>query len=174
MDKVGYGLRTDGKVWVDGWTRGMGGLLVIIHDSIYGQVVRYRKLLLAYMCACECQLSWEAYSLCRSYEVKDQKMQEKNISEIYFWVFKICSVTMKDFLENAPISCVLSVSSSIQVKDLCPQTSPSPSSYTFGCWWSRHSEPVRLAQRYWGEPSPLGQILSPSTSPGVADAIYIH
>ena len=22
--------------WVDGWTRGMGGLLVIIHDSIYG------------------------------------------------------------------------------------------------------------------------------------------
>ena len=22
--------------WVDGWTKGMGGLLVIIHDSIYG------------------------------------------------------------------------------------------------------------------------------------------
>ena len=36
MYKVGYGLRTDGMVWVDGWTKGMGGLLVIIHDSIYG------------------------------------------------------------------------------------------------------------------------------------------
>jgi hypothetical protein len=46
MDMLGYGLRkarvcalqqaTDGMVWVDGWTRGMGGLLVIIHDSIHG------------------------------------------------------------------------------------------------------------------------------------------
>ena len=38
MYKVEYGLRTDGMVWVDGWTRGMGGLLVIIHDSmvVYG------------------------------------------------------------------------------------------------------------------------------------------
>ncbi len=26
MDNVGYGLRTDGMVWVDGWTRGMGGM----------------------------------------------------------------------------------------------------------------------------------------------------
>jgi hypothetical protein len=25
IDKVGYVLRTDGLVWVDGWTRGMGG-----------------------------------------------------------------------------------------------------------------------------------------------------
>jgi len=47
MDMVGYGLRTDerglGGVgvflsgWVGyGWTRGLGGLLVIIHDSIHG------------------------------------------------------------------------------------------------------------------------------------------
>ena len=45
-----YGLRTNVRgmggleEWVDGWTRererGMGGLLVIIHDSIYGWVVR--------------------------------------------------------------------------------------------------------------------------------------
>ena len=27
MYNVGYGLRTDGMVWVDGWTRGMGGLV---------------------------------------------------------------------------------------------------------------------------------------------------
>jgi hypothetical protein len=25
MNMLGYGLRTDGIVWVDGWTRGMGG-----------------------------------------------------------------------------------------------------------------------------------------------------
>ena len=25
MYMLGYGLRTDGMVWVDGWTRGMGG-----------------------------------------------------------------------------------------------------------------------------------------------------
>ncbi len=30
------GLEREREEWVDGWTRGMGGLLVIIHDSIYG------------------------------------------------------------------------------------------------------------------------------------------
>ncbi len=36
MYKVEYGLRTDGRVWVDCLLMGMGGLLVILHDSIYG------------------------------------------------------------------------------------------------------------------------------------------
>ena len=33
---VGNGWMGGLKEWVDGWTKGMGGLLVIIHDSIHG------------------------------------------------------------------------------------------------------------------------------------------
>jgi hypothetical protein len=42
-----------------------------------------------------------AYSLCRSYEAKSLQMKE-NSSGIYFWVFKICFETIKQFGEKAP------------------------------------------------------------------------
>jgi hypothetical protein len=52
-------------------------------------------------------------SLYTSYEAKYFKMNKKEqlreFSEIYFWVFKIYSVTMKQFLENALPYCVYSV-----------------------------------------------------------------
>jgi hypothetical protein len=43
-----------------------------------------------------------AYLLCRGYEVKSLQLKKENNSEIYFWGFKICSVTMKKFWEKAP------------------------------------------------------------------------
>ena len=69
-------------------------------------------------------------------------MKKKNISENIFWVFKICSVTMKDFWENAPPYCVLYGPSNSQVlsypriswsKDTC--WFPVPSSWSGG--WPR-------------------------------------
>ena len=47
-----YGVQEWVDGWVDWWTRGMGGLLVIIHDSIHGQVVRQQKLANASVHAC--------------------------------------------------------------------------------------------------------------------------
>ena len=71
-----YGLRTDGRgmggvgVFLSGWERerhrqrererGMGGLLVIIHDSIYGWVVRWRARANASAHACMRMLAFMA------------------------------------------------------------------------------------------------------------------
>ena len=50
-----YGLRTDGMVWVDGWTRGMGGFLLYTMIVFTGRLCASRSLrMLAFMCACEC------------------------------------------------------------------------------------------------------------------------
>ena len=62
------------KFLADGWTSGMGGLVVggFLASSLY--------------------TSYEA-----KYFKMNKKEQLREFSEIYFWVFKIYSVTMKDF-----------------------------------------------------------------------------
>ena len=54
MYKVGYGLRTDGMVWVDGWTRGMGGFLLYTMIVFTGRLCASGRVrMLAFMGACE-------------------------------------------------------------------------------------------------------------------------
>ena len=88
-------------VWSSDRRDGMGGLLVIIHDSIYGQVVRQRSLrMLAFMLACECQFSWLASSLCRSYEAKSLQMKEERILREYFLVLENLLCNYEGFLRK--------------------------------------------------------------------------
>ena len=87
--------------WMGGW------IFFTNHDSIYGQVVRQRSLrMLAFMLACECQFSWLASSLCRSYEAKSLQMKKERSSENIFQFQKSYEVIMKQIFEKALPYCV--------------------------------------------------------------------
>ncbi len=63
---------------MDGWTKGMGGLLVIIHDSIYGMVWVDWVFMGGFLSS----------SLCISYEAKSLQMKKERILREYFLVLE--------------------------------------------------------------------------------------